>query len=289
MRDLTRHSHLDECMRTFRLQAKKSLGQNFLTTRSVIEDIVVAAELAPNGLVVEVGPGMGVLTMELVQHAGEVVAIELDDDVIPALEDNVAAVEKEGLRRADFSLVHEDIRDATLPSRPYKVIANIPYYLTDRIIRRFLEDAPMRPSLMVLMVQKEVAEKIVAPNGKESIPSIACKVYGDADIVTIVDRHDFLPVPKVDSAILRIRTHTEPRINFEGDFSEKYFFRIVRAGFGMKRKTLINALVGNLALDKENVQTILTEASIDPSRRAETLTVEEWSTLATIFFRHADL
>lgn len=274
MNILAQPEQLKACLKKHGLWAKKALGQNFLIDSDSLESIVNAGEISSDDFVMEVGPGAGVLTVELSKLAGSVEAVELDSEMIHVLKKNVTDL-------GDISKVtitEGDIRSVSLPDKPFKVIANIPYYLTDRIIRRFLEEAPVRPTTMVLLVQKEVAEKIVAKGGKESIPSIAVKAYGSAEIICEVPRHCFEPAPKVDSAVIRINTK-ESALKGDG----KIFFRVLRAGFGMKRKKLLNALSGNLALDKELVAKVLESCDIDTSTRAEKLSLEQWIALGDAF------
>lgn len=274
MNILAQPEQLQACLKKHGLWAKKDLGQNFLVDADSLQSIVDAAEVSENDFVMEVGPGAGVLTVELSKLAGRVEAVELDSEIIHVLKKNISDLGD--ISKVD--IVEGDIRSISLPAESFKVVANIPYYLTDRIIRRFLEEAPVRPEVMVLLVQKEVAEKIVAKGGKESIPSIAVKAYGEAEIVCQVPRHCFEPAPKVDSAVIRIRTGESKLPE-----NQKLFFRVVRAGFGMKRKKLLNALSGNLALDKEIVLEKLSQCEISESERAEKLSLEQWIALSHAF------
>lgn len=280
MFDLADISVLRSSMRSHGFHHKKSLGQNFLINRDSLQSILDAGELTCDDNVVEVGPGPGVLTLELAQLVSHLTSIELDGDMCSLLSSH--------LRKADLldrvSLVQADIRDAALPEAPYKVIANIPYYLTDRIIRRFLEEAPLRPQVLVLLIQKEVAEKITALDDKQSIPSIAVQAYGRAEIVCQVPRDHFDPAPKVDSAVLKITTFPESRIESIAG-GPKLFFRIVRAGFGMKRKKLSNCFSANLALSKEETTQLLSQAGIDGDLRAERLTFDDWISLTEAYHK----
>jgi len=263
-------------------RAKKSLGQHFLIDSGVLRKIVDAAELSPQDTVIEVGPGLGVLTSELAKRAGHVIAVEMDD--------NLSALLGKTLSWAtNLTVVHEDILKikpsallvkADLPmGNSYKVVANLPYYITSAVLRYFLE-GDVRPGMMVVMVQKEVARAITAAPGEMSLLSVAVQLYGEARIVSSVSAHSFFPAPKVDSAILKIRLHPRPFIDTARTDS---FFGLVRAGFCANRKQLINSLSQGLSLPKEDVRLLLETAGIDPMRRAETLTIPEWVKLLDVF------
>ncbi len=263
-------------------RAKKSLGQHFLIDSGVLRKIVEAAELSPQDVVIEVGPGLGVLTAELAKRAGRVIAVELDD--------NLSALLKQTLSWAtNLTVVHQDVLKIT-PSAllaktglqmgsAYKVVANLPYYITSAVLRHFLE-GDVRPSMMVVMVQKEVARAITAAPGEMSLLSVAVQFYGEARIVSSVSAHSFYPVPKVDSAILKIRLHPQPFIDTA---QTDGFFALVRAGFCANRKQLVNSLSQGLSLPKDEIRPLLEKAGIEPKRRAETLAIPEWVKLWGVF------
>lgn len=265
------------------IRAKKSLGQNFLNSKAVARDIVRAAELVSADTVLEIGPGKGFLTVELLASGARVVAIEKDDRMIPLLSEKFA----NEIKAKKLTLIHGDIMEEInkgrsfiwekIKDRPlfgYKLIANIPYYLTGYIIRTFLE-AESKPERMILMVQKEVATRIVARDGKESILSIAVKAYGTPKLIKKVPARYFTPAPKVDSAILAI-TNISGK-NFLDKNAEKVFFDIVRAGFAHKRKMLAGNLKGLLG---GRTSEILKEAGIAENARAENLSLYQWLALA---------
>lgn len=266
------------------LRARKGLGQHFLVDSDVLDVIVAAAELAPEDTVIEVGPGLGILTRELARKAGWVIAIELDDKLAGALKksldefDNVVIINRDVLGTDPSVLLQE--RKASVPPGlySYKVVANLPYYITSPVLRHFLE-APVKPEVMVLMVQKEVAEAVAAGSGQRSLLSVSVQFYGKPDIIAFVPAASFYPAPEVDSAILRIDVYPRPII----DVDEQDFFRLVRAGFAASRKQVVNSLVQGLGLPKEEVRSLLAKAGIDPQRRAETFTLEEWARLWHIF------
>lgn len=253
------------------IHAKKSLGQNFLNSKTVARDIVRAGELSSVDTVLEIGPGKGFLTSELLASGANVIAVEKDDRMIPLLQEKFALE----IAHGQLTLIHGDILEfdpQTYHLKPnnYKLIANIPYYLTGQIIRTFLE-SKNKPERMILMLQKEVATRIVARDKKESILSIAVKVYGTPKLIKKVPARYFTPAPKVDSAILSIENISNK--NFPNKASEKHFFEVVRSGFAHKRKFLagnLKNLFGNKALD------VLTNANIPQNARAEDLSLNQW-------------
>ncbi len=262
-----------QLLRRFDLRARKRLGQRFLIDGDVLQRILSAAELTADDIVLEVGPGLGILTRELAQRARRVIAIELDDKLSNFLKQELVS-------SPNVMIINEDIlkiEPATLLARPerYKVVANLPYYITSPVLRHFLE-ATLKPDLMVVMVQKEVAEAIVAGPGKRSLLSISVQFYGRPTIISKVPANSFYPAPEVDSAILRIDLYPKPAVTVDDAGG---FFGTVRAGFASPRKQLANSLAQGLGWPKADVLSVLAEASIAPQRRAETLTLEEWAQL----------
>ncbi|MCH8206345.1 MAG: ribosomal RNA small subunit methyltransferase A [Chloroflexi bacterium] len=252
---------------------KKSLGQHFLVDMRVLSRISAAAEISPHDVVVEVGPGRGILTKHLAERASRVVAVELDEALASWLSGDLAD-------RSNVEVVCADARELDLarlvrPDTPYKVAANLPYYAALPILRRFLE-AEHKPELMVVMVQREVARKIAAAPGDMGLVSVAVQLYGRPRVVSYVPPGAFRPAPKVTSAILRIDVYPEPALDLD---SEKRFFELVRAGFSARRKQLRNCLRDGLTLSGESADAILLGAGIDPTRRAQTLSIEEWGSL----------
>jgi 16S rRNA (adenine1518-N6/adenine1519-N6)-dimethyltransferase len=258
----------------FDLKARKRLGQHFLVDGEVLEAIVSTAELKPNDTVVEIGPGLGILTGELAQKAGKVIAVELDDKLAALLNqalanfDNVTIINEDILKIAPQDLIREQAKSG------YKVVANLPYYITSPVLRHFLE-AKARPQTMIVMVQKEVAEAITARPGDMSLLSVSVQYYAEPKIIRQVPAESFYPAPEVDSAIVKIDVYPKPAV----DVDEKGFFAVVRAGFAAPRKQLANSLAQGLGRDKAEVLPLLKEAGIAPQRRAETLTIEEWAGL----------
>jgi len=270
---------LQQTLRRFNFTPKKSLGQNFLFDPTILDRIVAAGEVTANDVVLEIGPGAGSLTRCLAESAKEVIAVELDDRLIPILQytladyPNVKIVHGDilGLKISEF-FKNSEISDSEVQG-VYKVVANIPYYLTSAIIRHLLESRT-KPSLIVLTVQREVAERLCAKPPEMSVLAVSVQVYGEPRIVGKIPASAFYPKPDVDSAIVRIDLFKElPFTNY--DDSEK-FFPMVKAGFSQKRKKLKNALASGLKIKMEEVEEMLSNAGIDSNRRAETLLVEEW-------------
>jgi 16S rRNA (adenine1518-N6/adenine1519-N6)-dimethyltransferase len=267
----TRHSAL-------RPRPRKSLGQHFLKGRSVPPRIAVAAAIEPDDCVVEVGPGLGVLTEELARRLdperGKLVAVELDDNLLPVLRERFASM-------PHVSFVHADVLEVPpqelSEGRPYKLVANLPYYITSAILRHFLE-TEHKPRSLTVMVQKEVADRMVARPPDMSLLAVSVQFYGRPKIMFRVPPGAFHPPPKVDSAVVRIDVYREGESPIEVS-SEAAFFRVAQAGFGQRRKQLANTLSSGLGMPKSEVIAALQSAGIEPSRRAETLTMEEWARL----------
>ncbi len=271
-----------DLLRAYDLDPKKSLGQNFLTDDGYLDRIAGGADLTAADTVLEIGPGLGALTARLAEQAGRVVAVELDDRLISVLRgmfgtrEHVEIVHGNILELDPGALVQND--DA---APMYKVVANLPYYITSAVVRHLLEaDSP--PSLTVVMVQQEVAERICAEPGDMSILSVAVQFYADPSTLFDVPASAFYPRPKVDSAVLRLATRPHPAtVGIEPAIDTRRFFNIVRAGFSQKRKQLRNSLSAGMHLSKADIDVILHAADIDPARRAQTLSIDEWVGLYT--------
>lgn len=255
------------------MKAKKSLGQNWLKSESAINEILKSGELEAGELVLEIGPGRGALTKALLSQGVKVLAVEKDDFLIKELQEKFDSEIKAG----KLTIIHQDITEFDLNRElkkakegKYKLIANIPYYITGQVIRQFLSQTKTQPSLMVLMVQREVAQRIVAKDNKESILSMSVKAYGEPKYIKTVPAGAFDPKPKVDSAILQIRNITRDKLK---EVKEEDFFEIIKKGFGQKRKML----KGNLALRDQ----ILNTCGIEIKARAEDLTLENWLCLTS--------
>ena len=261
------------------LRARKGLGQHFLIDEEVLGLIISAAQLTAKDVVVEVGPGLGVLTRELARRAGWVVAIELDNKLAGILKQSLSSFK-------NVTIINEDVlkvEPATLLrevefeklSENYKVVANLPYYITSPVLRHFLE-AQVKPQLMVVMVQKEVAEEIAAKPGRMSLLSVGVQLYGEPVIISYVPTQCFYPAPEVDSALLKVMPYSQPAVEIT---DRESFFALVRAGFSASRKQMANSLAQGLGVPKDDALSLLGRAEIAPQRRAETLTLEEWARL----------
>jgi 16S rRNA (adenine1518-N6/adenine1519-N6)-dimethyltransferase len=260
------------------IRPHKGLGQNFLVDERVLKHILDAAEVGAQDTVLEIGPGLGTLTNALAESARHVVAVEIDPQLVTVLRDQLKA-------RPNVEIVHGDILRLDIPGLlrsglkagppAYKVVANIPYYITSAVLRHLLE-ASIRPLVIVLMVQREVAQRITAGPGEMSLLAVSVQFYGQPRLVRRVPAGAFYPVPKVDSAIIRVDPYSQLPLPAE-EISP--FFDVVRAGFGQRRKQLRNALAHGLRLPAETIAPDLVKAGIDISRRAQTLSVREWTTL----------
>ncbi len=270
-------------LRLFNIRAKKGLAQHFLVDEAVLGKVVSAAELAPTETVIEVGPGLGVLTKELAVRAGRVIAVEVDVRLAAILSETMGKSPNVAVLNADvLALKPAEILargGASLQEEGYKVVANLPYYITSPVLRHFLE-ASAKPRRLVVMVQKEVGQDIVAKPGHLSLLSLSVQFYGQPAIVAYAPARSFYPSPKVDSAILRIDVHPQPPVDV-ADVGE--FFGMVKAGFSAPRKQLRNALSHGLSISPASATQLLEEAGIAPERRAQTLSLEEWAKLYEVF------
>ena len=266
----------------FRLS--KSLGQNFLTDKNIIDEIIESAQIGPEDLVMEIGPGIGVITMEAAEKAKKVIAVEIDKNLIPILKetlkdyDNVEIINKDILK-TDVNGLIDGCKEKFAG---VKILGNLPYYITTPIIMKLLEDGVKADSITIMM-QKEVADRIKALPGTKAYGalSVAVQYYCTAEAVVNVPKEVFMPQPKVDSTILRLCIRKEKPVILE---DRDMFFRCVKAGFGQRRKTLLNSLMGIDNITKDIVRDALEKAGIDPSRRAETLNLEEFAKLSNEVF-----
>jgi 16S rRNA (adenine1518-N6/adenine1519-N6)-dimethyltransferase len=255
------------------LLPKKALGQNFLHDPNALEKIAATADIMPEDTILEIGPGTGALTQVLARLARKVVAVEIDERLQPILDAQLAAY-------ANIDVIYDDILETDLRrvtgGQPYLVVANVPYYITGAILRHLLDDAH-RPTRLVLTVQLEVAERLVAQPDDMSLLSVMTQFYGKPKIVTRLKSAVFYPRPDVDSAVVRIDVYPTPPVEVP---SPEVFMKVVRAGFSQKRKQLKNSLSAGLGLPNEQAVLLLDSVGIDPRRRAETLNLGEWAALA---------
>jgi 16S rRNA (adenine1518-N6/adenine1519-N6)-dimethyltransferase len=265
--DLTDLDDLKIAMKLAGVKPSKGLGQHFLVDRGSLEAVMAAGELKKNDVVLEIGPGLGVMTEPLTHRVQQVVAVEADAALGELLERR---------RPQNLQVVSQDIMNMNLAELPpgYKVVANIPYYLTSRIFRLLLESSNP-PTLLSLLIQKEVAERIVSKPGNLSVLALSVQYYGVPKIMTVVQRHKFWPPPKVDSAVLQVKLRKKPA--FPADSGK--LFRLIKAGFGEKRKMLKNSLAGGLNVSIELAGEIIAAAKLKPTARAQELSLAEWQRL----------
>jgi len=261
--------HVRELLQRYNLRPQKSLGQNFLTDHQALLKVVEDADVGPGDRVLEIGAGLGGLTRLLAVQAASVTAVEIDAKLFPALEAVAAPFENVHLIKGDILNIPPE---TLFKTDGYKVVANIPYYITSAVVRHLLE-ASVRPARIVLTMQREVAERIINRDEKMSLLSLSVQVYGNARIASQIPAACFFPQPKVDSSVLLIDVYDQPRVTQEG---LRWLFKLAHAAFNQKRKMLRNSLQPALGGDSERVSAVLESAGIDPQRRPERLVLDEW-------------
>jgi 16S rRNA (adenine1518-N6/adenine1519-N6)-dimethyltransferase len=266
--DEFRTSSVSKLLKQFDIRPRKGLGQNFLISDGLLQRIVDAADLDRRDVVLEVGAGLGTLTRHLCQRAGRVIAVELDERLLPLLHQTLGPY-------GNIDVLHGDIlafNPGDLVSPPYKVVGNLPYYITSAVLRHFLE-ARAKPSLLVVTVQREVADRIVASPGEMSLLAVSVQLYGQPRVIAKAPPGAFYPSPGVHSAVVRIDIHPSPQLSAE---QEEGFFDVVRAGFGQRRKQLRNSLSQGLKVPVEEVVEALRSAGLDQRQRPQELSIEQW-------------
>lgn len=267
------------------IKPKKSLGQNFLVSKNVYQKITAALEIKKGDKIIEIGPGLGTLTAFLAKSEAEIIAIEKDRRLINFLKNKFA-------NQKNVTIIEDDVlkfkpKSYKLKAKSYKLVGNIPYYLTSHLLRLILEEWPC-PEAIVLMLQKEVAQRITAKPPNMSLLAVSVQYYSTPEIIDYIPRRSFYPAPEVDSAIIKLIPREQFATYRESTESCKpkteNFFRIVRAGFSGKRKQLINSLARGLKIKKDTLESKLKTAGVDPHRRAETLTLEEWQKVTQILY-----
>lgn len=251
---------------------KKSLGQHWLKDRDILSAVADSVNIAETDTVLEIGPGLGTLTSELLRRAKNVVAVEIDDELAAKLPGQFPG--------KNLQIVNQDILTFDLSRLPkqYVVVANVPYYITSKIVQHLMT-ASNKPARVALLVQKEVAERLDATPGNLSILAISAQIFAEVSVGVEVPAVFFTPPPKVDSQVVILKTRPEPLVASQ---DQPAFFRVVKAGFSAKRKKIRSSLAGGLGISKANVETLLSKANIDPSRRAEALSIDEWVRLTKI-------
>ena len=273
-------------LKKYNISANKKLGQNFLIDDDIIQNIIDAAELKETDLVIEIGPGLGTLTSKLLEKAGKVIAIELDEKMLKVLNDRFSLYN-------NFILINNDVLKVDLNKiieenleqlKSVKIVANLPYYITTPIIMKLLE-SKLKIETITVMVQKEVADRITATPGDKLSGAITYSVdyYAKAEEVVFVSKSCFMPSPEVDSAVIKLEIRKEPKVNV---LNEEMFFKVIKASFMQRRKTLINGLMNSgIIKDREKLNAILKEANIDSNIRGEKLTIEQFANLSNLIYQ----
>ena len=272
--DLTSEIVIRDLFKKHQLRPSKRFGQNFLIDKGVLRKIIEAANLQPEDIVLEIGPGLGALTIELAKKAGKVIAIEKDSKMIEILKETLKDFKNVEIIQEDI-LTIPDSRFQILNS--YKVVANLPYYIVSPVIRKFLENE-IPPNEMILMIQKEVAQRICGEPPDMSLLAVSVQFYAQPEIISFVSKESFWPQPKVDGAIIKLKVK-----NKKLKIDKNLFFKIVKAGFSQPRKQILNNLSKMLKLEKETIKSWLLKNNIQPQQRAETLGVKDWIKLSKSF------
>ncbi|MEX0869933.1 MAG: 16S rRNA (adenine(1518)-N(6)/adenine(1519)-N(6))-dimethyltransferase RsmA [Candidatus Spechtbacterales bacterium] len=274
---------IQQLLQKYNISPNKVLGQNFLIDKNVVRSFVEASNISKDDIVVEVGPGTGTITGELAKKAGEVIAVEKDPGMVDILKNELSSFSNVVILQEDvlkFKIENLELfRNSKfeIQNSNYKVVGAIPYYLTGRLFRHFLENTQVRPVYISVIIQKEVAEKIIAKPPRSNMLAISVQLYGEPKIIKKVSKNSFWPQPKVDSSILIVENIKKP------DIDEKLFFKILHAGFSSPRKQLHVNLSSSLGVPKERTGEWLKNSNIDPAQRAQTLSVKEWVNIAKTF------
>lgn len=268
--------NIKNLLKKYKVFPSKRLGQNFLIDRKILKKIIKAADIQPEDIVLEIGPGIGNLTQALTERARKIISVEKDSKMIEILKETTRNLENITIIQGDILKINP--KNYKLRTKSYKVVANLPYYIVSPVIRKFLE-IKNSPRLMVLMVQKEVAQRICAVPPNMSLLAISVQFYAKPEIISFVSKKSFWPSPKVDSAIIKI---TPQKLSTRPGFVD-LFFEIVRAGFSQPRKQIANNLSQKLKIDRRKIETWLLKNKIQPSQRAETLSIQDWLKLTKTF------
>ncbi|MBZ9569546.1 ribosomal RNA small subunit methyltransferase A [Patescibacteria group bacterium] len=275
---LTSKSLIKDLLKKYKARPLKRLGQNFLIDKSVLQKIIESANLHSKDIVLEIGPGVGILTQEITKRVKKVITIEKDQKMVEILKETLKDFK-------NIEIIQEDVLKSNIQNLisniQYKIVANLPYYIVSPVIRKFLELPEARPLEMVLMVQKEVAQRICARPPKMSILAVSVQFYAKPEIISFVSKKSFWPQPKVDSGIVKIT----PKTTLQRTGLCKLFFKIVKAGFSHPRKQIVNNLSKMLKLNKEKIRKWLLKNGIEPIQRAETLTVKDWLKLTRNWYK----
>jgi len=275
--NLTNIATLKRLCKELNIWPSKKLGQNFLINNNILDKIIKAGELSAQDNVIEIGPGFGVLTWELLKYTKNLIVIEKDNRLVEFLEkeikDKIKIISDDILKISNFQFpISKQISNSKFKILNYKIISNLPYQITSPVLWKFLNEIKNKPEIMVLMVQKEVAERIISKPGKMSVLSVMCQFYADCELISIVGRENFWPEPDVDSAVIKLKTQT-PNIKI---FNTKYFFKLVKIGFSAKRKMLKNNLSAGLQIPSQDIEKILQDIKLNKKIRAQELSVQNW-------------
>jgi len=294
--NLSSKRDLKSLLKKHYIQPSKGLGQNFLVGKEIIKRVIEAADLKPADTVLEIGPGLGTLTLELAKKAKKVIAVEKDQKMVGILKETLKAFENVEIIQNDILKIEEKnlfspfarhLAGSVIEN--YKIVANLPFYLTAPVIRKFLE-SKNQPKEMILLVQKEVGQRICAKPPDMNLLAVSVQIYAEAKIINYVSKKSFWPQPKVDSAIIKIVPLEIKTCNHRISLRKRnLFFKIVKAGFSQPRKQLLNNLSKKLGIGKERIKIWLSENNIQPFQRAETLTVEDWTKLTENFVSSINL
>ncbi|PIV45330.1 MAG: ribosomal RNA small subunit methyltransferase A [Candidatus Nealsonbacteria bacterium CG02_land_8_20_14_3_00_37_10] len=277
--NLTSKKAIKNQLKNYQIQPSRGLGQNFLIDRGVVKKVIEAANLKPNDVVLEIGPGFGALTIELAKFAKKIVAAEKDPSMTRILNNELRIMEIKNVEIVQSDILKINPKAYNLKPKTYKIVTNLPFYLTAPVIRKFLE-SDCQPKEMILMVQKEVGQRICAKPPDMNLLAVSVQIYAEAKIINYVSKKSFWPQPKVDSALIRIT----PLINADRKLiNADLFFKIVKAGFSQPRKQIINNFSQKLKIDKKKVGSWLLKNNIQPIQRAETLDIEDWIKLTENF------
>ncbi|RBP58742.1 dimethyladenosine transferase [Alkalibaculum bacchi] len=277
MERLTSPRMIHDIQKKYDFHFSKRYGQNFLTDGNIIEKILEGADIQEEDYILEIGPGIGTMTQYLCERSAHVLAVEIDQKLIPILNDTLRDYSNKTILNEDVLRINLKEELKKVSDKPFKVIANLPYYITSEIIMNLLErDLPIES--ITVMVQREVAERMIAPPGKKDYGalSVAVQFYSKPQIVTIVPKTVFMPQPKVESAVINLKILDEPPVEAQ----KEVFFKVVKASFSMRRKTLLNCLSNGLNMDRQKVIEVLEKCDIDGKRRGETLSLKEFAKIA---------
>ncbi len=276
MLDLTNPQAIKELLNQRHSGPIKELGQNFLIHRPTLDKVIKAGEVTNEDTILEIGPGLGVLTIELAKNAGQVIAVEQDEKIIPLLKQNLAQACINNVTIINQDILSTQTNELLGTVSKYKLIANIPYQITSKIFWKFIHEESFKPSLVIMLIQKEVANRVLAQPGNMSLLSVLAQYYGQAEQVAVVLKTCFLPSPKVDSAVIKISLNT----NSKSTSQDRSVISLAKTGFNNRRKTLKNNLQGYRNLSSQDIEQALSQLGKTPTARAQEFSVTDWQEFA---------